>query len=64
MPVAELGFANVDTHRELRQGVPEVVLGEGKTVEQVVAIGPRARRGRRIERAGHPGLGRDARGRA
>ncbi len=38
MPVAELGFANVDVHRELRQGAPEVVLGEGKTVEQVVAI--------------------------
>jgi hypothetical protein len=38
MPVAELGFANVDTHRELRQGAPEAILGEGKTVEQVVAI--------------------------
>lgn len=38
LPFVELGFANVDTHRELRQGAPEVVLGEGKTIEQVIAI--------------------------
>ena len=33
-----LGFARVDTGRERRQGFPEVILGEGKTAEQVVAI--------------------------
>lgn len=37
-PVAELGFAALDTHRALRQGYPEVVFGQGKTAEQVVAI--------------------------
>ncbi len=38
LPFRDLGFARVDTHRELRQGAPEAVLGEGKTPEQVVAI--------------------------
>src|SRR5437763_15311743 len=32
------GFAHVDTHRHLRTGFPEVVLGEGKTPEQIAAI--------------------------
>ena len=40
-PVEELGFATVDTHRALRQGYPEVVFGQGKTPEQVVAIAGR-----------------------
>ncbi|GIU97861.1 MAG: 1-(5-phosphoribosyl)-5-amino-4-imidazole-carboxylate carboxylase [Actinomycetota bacterium] len=38
LPFSDLGFARVDTHRELRQGAPEVVLGEGKTPEQAAAI--------------------------
>ncbi|HEY6566329.1 MAG TPA: nickel pincer cofactor biosynthesis protein LarB [Actinomycetota bacterium] len=38
LPFRDLGFARVDTHRELRQGAPEVILSEGKTPEQVVAI--------------------------
>jgi len=38
LPFADLGFASVDHHRALRQGVPEVVLGHGKTAEQVVGI--------------------------
>ena len=38
IPYRDLGFARVDTHRELRQGAPEAVLGQGKTPEQVVAI--------------------------
>jgi hypothetical protein len=38
LPFLELGFATVDTHREVRQGAPEAILGEGKTIEQVVAI--------------------------
>lgn len=39
LPFADLGFAMVDHHRAIRQGVPEVILGEGKTPEQIVAIG-------------------------
>jgi NCAIR mutase (PurE)-related protein len=38
LPFRELPEARIDTLRALRQGVPEVVLGEGKTVEQIVAI--------------------------
>jgi NCAIR mutase (PurE)-related protein len=37
-PAEALAFATVDTHRALRQGYPEVVYGEGKTVEQTVEI--------------------------
>jgi pyridinium-3,5-biscarboxylic acid mononucleotide synthase len=33
-----LGFAKVDHHRKKRQGFPEVVYGEGKTAEQIIAI--------------------------
>lgn len=38
LPFEELEFATLDTHRELRQGFPEVVFGEGKTVDQMKAI--------------------------
>jgi NCAIR mutase (PurE)-related protein len=38
LPFADLGFAMVDHHRAIRQGVPEVILGEGKTSEQIVGI--------------------------
>ena len=38
VPVADLGFAQVDTHRALRKGFPEVIFGAGKTPTQVVAI--------------------------
>ena len=38
LPYRDLGFARVDVHRELRQGAPEAVLGDGKTPEQVTAI--------------------------
>jgi NCAIR mutase (PurE)-related protein len=47
LPFADLGYARVDHHRALRQGVPEVVFAEGKTVEQIVGIV------QEIERAGH-----------
>ncbi|WP_226529985.1 nickel pincer cofactor biosynthesis protein LarB [Metabacillus niabensis] len=33
-----LGFAKVDHHRKKRQGFPEVVYGEGKSKEQILAI--------------------------
>jgi NCAIR mutase (PurE)-related protein len=38
LPFADLGFATVDHRRALRQGAPEVILGEGKTAEQIVGI--------------------------
>lgn len=38
LPFEDLGFANVDHHRSLRQGFPEVIFGSGKTVEQVAKI--------------------------
>ena len=37
-PFEDLGFAKVDHHRAIRQGFPEVVLGLGKTPDQVAAI--------------------------
>jgi NCAIR mutase (PurE)-related protein len=37
-PVADLGFAHVDLDRRRRCGFPEVVFGQGKTPEQIVAI--------------------------
>jgi NCAIR mutase (PurE)-related protein len=40
-PFEDLGFAKIDHHRALRNGFPEVVLGEGKSPEQVLAIAER-----------------------
>ena len=37
-PVADIGYANLDLARGIRQGVGEVVYGEGKTAEQVAGI--------------------------
>lgn len=37
-PFQDLGFAKVDHHRSLRQGFPEVILGLGKSAEQVATI--------------------------
>ncbi|MDO4316899.1 MAG: nickel pincer cofactor biosynthesis protein LarB [Lachnospiraceae bacterium] len=37
-PFADLGYAKPDLHRRLRQGVPEVIYGAGKTPEQIVGI--------------------------
>jgi NCAIR mutase (PurE)-related protein len=37
-PVEDLQFAQIDHHRALRQGYPEVVFGEGKTPEQALQI--------------------------
>ena len=37
-PYADIGFAKVDLHRSLRQGVAEVVYGAGKTKEQILQI--------------------------
>jgi len=38
LPFEDLGFARVDHHRALRQGIGEVIFGQGKTPEQVVEI--------------------------
>lgn len=38
LPYEDLGFARLDHHRGLRQGLPEVVFCQGKTVEQIVSI--------------------------
>ncbi|MCL2282149.1 MAG: nickel pincer cofactor biosynthesis protein LarB [Fibromonadales bacterium] len=37
-PFKDLGYAKVDHHRELRQGVPEVIYGANKTPEQITGI--------------------------
>ena len=38
LPISDLGFAQLDTHRELRQGMPEAIYAAGKTSDEVVAI--------------------------
>jgi pyridinium-3,5-biscarboxylic acid mononucleotide synthase len=38
LPFEDLDFAKVDHHRTLRQGFAEVILGKGKTAEQVAGI--------------------------
>ena len=37
-PFDDLGYAKVDNHREIRQGVPEVIYGQNKTPEQICGI--------------------------
>lgn len=41
LPYEDLGFARMDNHRAIRQGFPEVIFCEGKTVEQVSAVAAR-----------------------
>ena len=41
LPYEDLGFARVDHHRSLRDGFPEVILGSGKTPQQIAAIAGR-----------------------
>lgn len=38
LPFEDIGFAKVDHHRNLRNGYPEVIYCQGKTVEQIKAI--------------------------
>ncbi len=38
LPFADLGFARVDHHRQVRQGMAEAVYGPGKTADQVARI--------------------------
>lgn len=37
-PFEDLGYAKVDYHRAVRQGVPEVIYGQSKTTEQITGI--------------------------
>ncbi|HKS92164.1 MAG TPA: nickel pincer cofactor biosynthesis protein LarB [Tepidiformaceae bacterium] len=37
-PAQDLGFATIDHHRAQREGLPEVILGQGKTPSQVARI--------------------------
>jgi NCAIR mutase (PurE)-related protein len=41
LPYEDLGYASVDHHRSLRTGFPEVILGQGKTPEQIASIAER-----------------------
>lgn len=49
-PFEDLGYAKIDLHRGLRQGIPEVIYGSGKTPEQILGIASamRARGGENI----------------
>ena len=38
LPYEDLGFAKIDHHRAIRQGFPEVILGEGKDPKDIAAI--------------------------
>jgi pyridinium-3,5-biscarboxylic acid mononucleotide synthase len=38
LPFEDLGFAKIDHHRALRQGMPEVIFAQGKTPRQVADI--------------------------
>ncbi|WP_029915719.1 nickel pincer cofactor biosynthesis protein LarB [Pelobacter seleniigenes] len=49
LPFEDLGIAQIDHHRELRQGVPEVILGESKSLEQLnIILGAMAKKERNI----------------
>jgi NCAIR mutase (PurE)-related protein len=41
LPYEDLEFARIDHHRALRHGFPEVILGQGKTIEQITRIAER-----------------------
>jgi NCAIR mutase (PurE)-related protein len=38
LPFEDLGFAKIDHHRALRQGFPEVIMGQGKRTQDIAAI--------------------------
>ena len=37
-PFTDIGYAKIDNHRGMRQGVSEVIYGEGKTPDQIIGI--------------------------
>ncbi len=61
MPFEDLGFANIDHHRTLRVGMPEVIFGPGKDPSHLAEIFSRlAKRGE--QRARHTRLARTGKG--
>lgn len=38
LPFEDIGFAKIDHHRNIRNGFPEVIYSEGKTIEQIKEI--------------------------
>ena len=50
LPYLDTDHGRIDTHRALRQGIPEVVFGKGKTAEQIVGAA------RALRQAGQPVL--------
>jgi len=48
LPYQDLGFAKIDTHRELRRDYPEVIFCPGKTPEQIVHIAKRMRENKSV----------------
>lgn len=49
LPFEDIGDAVVDHHRHLRRGFPEVIMGQGKTAEQVISIvGSMAEKGENV----------------
>lgn len=42
-PFEDIGYAKVDLHRGVRQGMPEVIYGAGKTAEQIMGIADKMR---------------------
>lgn len=47
LPYEDLGFAKIDHHRALRDDLPEVILGQGKTPEQIASVAEKL-----VERSG------------
>lgn len=45
LPFSSLDHTTVDSHRELRTGIPEIVFGQGKTPAQILDIARRLREG-------------------
>jgi NCAIR mutase (PurE)-related protein len=43
LPFEDIGHATIDHHRALRKGFPEVILGEGKSSQQIIGIIQRMR---------------------
>ena len=38
LPYEDIGYANIDHHREIRNGYPEVIYGEGKAISHIQGI--------------------------
>jgi pyridinium-3,5-biscarboxylic acid mononucleotide synthase len=41
LPFENIGYANIDHHRAIRVGMPEVIFGKGKTPEEIAGIAAR-----------------------